>query len=356
MRCAKCNSLFTFFLLVITTIVRAEQSPPSLSPAPLTSAESALFSNPVIDRDFPDPAVLVAGNTFYAYATNSGGVNVQIARSEDLVNWQRLPDAMPALPPWARKGFTWAPDVRALQNNTRFVLHFTARDRKSARQCIGVASSDRPEGPFVSTDTAPLIAQIGEGGSIDPFTFLDDDGQLYLLWKNDGNACRCTTWIYLQKLSSDGLRLIGPPRRILSPDLAWEGDLVEAPSLCRQYGKYYLFYSGNCYANHSYAIGCAVADSLDGSFKKLSRDPLMCTQQSGNAACGPGGQVLVRTAAGETWMVYHSWDERHRYRAMHLSQLTWQNGKPCLNPPTRQPQLRPNCGNAVLTPEKVPTK
>jgi hypothetical protein len=69
------------------------------------------FENPVIRSDFPDPSVLQVGHTYYAYATNAFGKNVQVARSQDMVHWDLLPDAMPALPSWAQPGgsYVWAP-------------------------------------------------------------------------------------------------------------------------------------------------------------------------------------------------------------------------------------------------------
>ena len=64
------------------------------------------FVNPVI-RNFPDPDVMQVGDTFYVYATNNrlaasgSGNNIQIASSADLVNWERLPDALPELAAWS---------------------------------------------------------------------------------------------------------------------------------------------------------------------------------------------------------------------------------------------------------------
>ena len=43
-------------------------------------------------------------------------------------------------------------------------------------QCIGLATSDKPEGPFQPQGDKPLICQVDQGGSIDPATFRDNDG------------------------------------------------------------------------------------------------------------------------------------------------------------------------------------
>ena len=51
--------------------------------------------------------------------------------------------------------------------------------------------------------------------------FVATDGTAYLYWKNDGNAVGKDTWISVQRLSADGLRLEGEPKRLLRQDLLW---------------------------------------------------------------------------------------------------------------------------------------
>ena len=100
------------------------------------------FANPVIDQDFADPGALKVGDTYYAYATNFGSTNVQVARSKDLVHWEMLNDALPILPAWASPNNTWAPEVMALADGKSYVMYFTARDTTSNKQCVGVAYVD----------------------------------------------------------------------------------------------------------------------------------------------------------------------------------------------------------------------
>src|SRR3954468_13136542 len=118
-------------------------------------APSGPLYPPVIRADFPDPFLLEHDGGYLAYATNTDGANVQMASSADLAAWRilfddpgagRLHDAMPVLPPWAQAGFTWAPEV--LQTPGGFALYFTARHAASGLQCVGVATSSDPLGPF----------------------------------------------------------------------------------------------------------------------------------------------------------------------------------------------------------------
>lgn len=317
----------------------AARPSPSPSPAPVTPGPDE-FVNPVIDRDFPDPDVLLVGESYYAYATNSGSTNIQTVRSEDLVDWESLPDALPTLPPWAKAGFTWAPEVTTAADGKTFVMYMTARDTASNKQCIGVATSDKPEGPFQSASETPLICQLEEGGSIDASSFVDDDGTRYVLWKNDGNCCGFTTYLYLQRVSADGLTLEGEPTRLINNDQAWEGNLVEAPTLWKHEGRYFLFYSANNYAGLNYATGVASADAITGPYTKMPK-PLLSSDLKTGAAFGPGGQDVVLDKDQETWLLYHSWDTTITYRGMQIDELRWENGMPVVDGPDRGPQARP---------------
>src|SRR4051812_28502749 len=150
----------------------------------------ASYRNPVIDADFPDPAVLRAADGFYyVYATQSMRdghmLNIQIARSRDLVRWERLGDALPVKPSWAsRTQDFWAPHV--VEHGGRFYLYYSAKPDAALTDasrglCLAVATADRPEGPF--TDSGRPL-QCGEGFvNIDPMAFDDPaTGRRLLYW------------------------------------------------------------------------------------------------------------------------------------------------------------------------------
>lgn len=317
--------------------------PPTAGPTTIPTPGPGEFANPVIDQDFADPDVLKVGDTYYAYATNSGGRNIQVARSADLVAWEILDDALPLQPDWAALNFglIWAPEVTSWDGGRTFTMYFVARDTASDKQCIGVATSTQPAGPFKGVGERPLICQADQGGSIDASAFTDDDGQRYLLWKNDGNCCGLDTWLYIQPVAADGLTLTGQPTQLIKADRGWEGQLVEAPTLWKQAGKYYLFYSANSYAGVDYAIGYALADAPTGPYTKPSDGPLFATDPASGVALGPGGQDVVLDDDGETWLMYHAWDPSAAYRRAALARLTWQGATPVVQPPSRAPMPKP---------------
>jgi beta-xylosidase len=272
--------------------------------------------NPVYPRDFPDPFVLKVGQTYYAYATNGNGSNVQTATSRDLVHWKPGPDALPRLGSWDFPGSTWAPEVARI--GRKYVLYYTA---SSGTQCVGRAVATSPRGPFVDSFKRALVCQKALGGSIDA-----DPSGGYLYWKNDGNSIGRRTRIWAQKLSRDGLHLVGPRRAIeANGNQAWEGGVVEAPEMLRHAGRYYLFYSGGNYNDDSYAVGYATCQGPLGPCVDAPENPILKT---GCRAHGPGHN----TFAGP-YIVYHAWNPAHTKRQLWLSRLEWRNGKPHVDGP-----------------------
>jgi arabinan endo-1,5-alpha-L-arabinosidase len=303
---------------------RAAPSAPASTPA--ASGSAAAGPALLLDRDFPDPDILRAGDTYYAYATNVVGVNVQVATSTDLATWTLLPgDALPTLGPWATPGRTWAPEVAAAPGGG-FLLYYTAHSMDPDRQCIGLAAGTDPRGPFTPVGAGPLVCPAAEGGAIDAATFTDGDRR-YLLWKNDGNAVGRDTWIQLAPLAADGRSLAGSPVRLIRQDRAFEGAVVEAPTLWRHGSRYVLFYSANDYGGDNYVTAYATAPSPAGPWTKAS-EPLLRTATYGGAVRGPGGQDVLTGPDGTDRIAFHGWDPTYTYRRLYLAVLDWSGDRP----------------------------
>jgi beta-xylosidase len=304
---------------------------------------------PVLAQDFPDPFVLSHENGFLAYATNprDGAVNIQMAHSTNLADWELIRDkdkphdAMPVLPPWAIAGYTWAPEV--IRTDKGYVLHFTARERKSGLQCLGAAFSTTPQGPFRSDAQEPLLCQRELGGTIDSDPFRDADGQIYLYFKNDGNNphFKLPTSIFVQRMSPDATHLTGEPIAILHNDANWEGNVVEAPTMVRYGDRYILFFSANYYgwersqALSPYAMGYAVCAGPMGPCTDAATNPILYSYHDSRSGClsGPGHQAVF-TAAGRPFIAFHAWGttgdcrNAHDGRYLYIAPLNWKDGTP----------------------------
>ena len=303
---------------------------------------------PVYRDNFPDPHIVLHDSEFIAYSTNDGP-NLPMLTSRDLVNWAPVTsvdgkrvDGMPLMAPWARKDRTWAPEV--MQVGSKWLLYYTAAHAKKAVQCIGVAIANNPKGPFTDPSSEPLVCQQGEGGTIDANPFRDTDGKLYLYYKSDGNAVGKTTYIWGQRLSDDGLKVVGDPVALIQDDEKWEWKLVEAPAMVKSPGGYQMFYSAAYYGwdfpkerLSNYATGYANCAGPLGPCKDAPDNPILHSFNDREAGCvsGPGHPAIFKVGERH-FMAFHAWAatrgcrpaEGERY--LYIAPLFWKDGKPQL--------------------------
>lgn len=280
----------------------------------MTSAGAATaFHAPAYSGDFPDPALLLVGGTYWAYATGTGGTNLQVMSSPDLRTWTAPIDPLHELPRWASYGQTWAPGV--VRRGDQFRMYYTVRDAQMHRQCVSVASSVLPQGPFVDLSTGPLVCQSTIGGSIDPDPYVDPvSGLLYLVWKSQDNMLGHPTRIWAQQLAPDGLSLGAgtSPSLLLASKAGWQAGTVEGPTVLRDGRMYYLFYGGNSYATPASGIGYATSRSLLGPFTDRSTARAW-VGTTGNAR-GPQGPAVFTDRSGTTRMAFAAWEGKVGYQ------------------------------------------
>src|ERR1700722_3492265 len=215
---------------------------------------SAAVATPAYNADAPDPDVIRVGTTYYAYTTGTDKGNIPVLTSTDLQNWSVVGDALPSLPSWSARGFTWSPGVVSLES--RYVMYYATEVAAGGEECISVATSTDPTGAVTDTSSAPFMCQTALGGSIDPQPFVDGDGSVYLYWKSNAGASAVPAVIWAALLSPDGLSLASAPVAVLTQDQSWEST-VEGPDMVDASGAYVLFYSGGDWNSAGYGVGYA---------------------------------------------------------------------------------------------------
>jgi arabinan endo-1,5-alpha-L-arabinosidase len=340
--------------LVVVAMVAslvALASTPAASGADRSVAQAAGgYRNAVLNRDFPDPDVIRAGNgLYYAYSTESdttkGHINIQVARSHNLVRWHYLGDALPKLPSWGNKAVvSWAPQV--VRHGGRYHLYYSIvpnRLQSDFGLCLAVATSRSPAGPFRTTNKplycGPTLSDIDPDVFHDPAT-----GHWLVYWGSGGDVVTARLAPNLDRLASPHaepkLMLRGWSERVHRPyEHGVEGMFVTA-----RHGWYYLFYSGdNCcsYPPH-YAVMVARSHHATGPFHRLEstrpgRSSVIV--HSNRRWVGPGHSSVIRDRAGHDWLVFHAIDTRHPYlpggqqavrRPMLIDRIVYRHGWPTI--------------------------
>lgn len=223
----------------------------------------------------PDPSILIGHSPSPAVTLvcTGNGFPIRTAATIGQLSDVRPHSAFAAggRPAWASGGY-WAPDLEKVGN--RYLLYYSALRRGDRRHCIGVAISRRPSGGFRDIG-APLI-DTEPDGAIDP-ALLSVDGQLFLLYKRDGNSVGAPSVIFGRRLSADGIRLAGSGVVLLrSRRGGWEDGIVEGPAPVHLGHTTYLLYSEGRFYAAAYAEGEAVRTGYPlGRYRRAAAAPIL---------------------------------------------------------------------------------
>lgn len=255
--------------------------------------------SPVFPGWYADPEGIIYNGKYWIFPTYSAPYKDQVFldafSSKDLTNWkkhERVIDTGSVS--WAEKAL-WAPSV--IGRNGKYFLFFGANDIQSDEENggIGIAVSDRPEGPYSDYLGKPLIDKFYNGAQpIDQFVFEDSDRKLYLIY---GGWRHCN----IVKLRDD-LKGIEPMAdgvvfREITPE-----DYVEGPFMFIRNGKYYFMWSEGGWTGPDYSVAYAISDSLFGPYERIGR----IIQQDPSIATGAGHHSVIQIpGTDEYYFVYH---------------------------------------------------
>ena len=245
---------------------------------------------PALEGYTADPAIRVFGDTYYLYPTSDKPhwqtTDFSVWTSKNLVDWNKQAMVLDVTRDlsWARIE-AWAPD--AIARDGKYFFYFCAGGE------IGVATGASPLGPFKDALGAPLVRK-GTGidtNPIDPYPFIDDDGQAYLYYGNGRLA-------NVYRLKPDMVTLDGPPQAIALQEFR-EGVVV-----FKRQGKYYFMWSIDDARSPNYRVGWGVADSPLGPVTPAARDFIVL--QRHGAAVGTAHHSVVNVPGTDRWYVaYH---------------------------------------------------
>ena len=204
-----------------------------------TPQEKPLAGNPVFPGKYADPEGVIWDGKYWIFPTASLPFKEQTYldafSSPDLVNWtkhERIIDNQEVKWLWQAM---WAPAI--IRKDNSYYLFFGGNDmHEKGEGGIGVAKSDKPEGPYKDILGKPLIDEVIKGAQpIDQFVFQDKDGTYYMYY---GGWRHCN----VGKLNDSFTGFVpfedGEIFKEVTPE-----NYVEGPFMFIKDGKYYFMWS-----------------------------------------------------------------------------------------------------------------
>lgn len=274
------------------------------------------YTNPVINADYSDPDVCVAGEDYYLTASSFNCIpGLPILHSKDLVNWEIVGHAVKELEPKqefdrpSHGNGIWAPSIR--YHNGEFYIYWGDPDYG-----VFMVKAKDPAGEW----SKPLCVIPGKG-LIDTTPLWDDDGRCYLVNAYANSRSRFASVIAIRELSADGTKPIGNPVIIYDGN-GTESRTCEGPKIYKRDGWYWVMFPAG-----GVPTGFQVAMRSKNPFGPYESKVVLA--QGKTKINGPHQGAWVHTKFGEEWFL-HFQDKEAYGRVVHLQPVTWKDNWPVM--------------------------
>lgn len=274
------------------------------------------YTNPVINADYSDPDVCVAGEDYYLTASSFNCIpGLPILHSKDLVNWEIVGHAVKELEPKqefdrpSHGNGVWAPSIR--YHNGEFYIYWGDPDYG-----VFMVKTKDPAGEW----SKPLCVIPGKG-LIDTTPLWDDDGRCYLVNAYANSRSRFASVIAIRELSADGTKPIGNPVIIYDGN-GTESRTCEGPKIYKRDGWYWVMFPAG-----GVPTGFQVVMRSKNPFGPYESKVVLA--QGKTKINGPHQGAWVHTKFGEDWFL-HFQDKEAYGRVVHLQPVTWKDNWPVM--------------------------
>lgn len=274
------------------------------------------YTNPVINADYSDPDVCVAGEDYYLTASSFNCIpGLPILHSKDLVNWEIVGHAVKELEPKqefdrpSHGNGIWAPSIR--YHNGEFYIYWGDPDYG-----VFMVKTKDPAGEW----SKPLCVIPGKG-LIDTTPLWDDDGRCYLVNAYANSRSRFASVIAIRELSADGTKPIGNPVIIYDGN-GTESRTCEGPKIYKRDGWYWVMFPAG-----GVPTGFQVVMRSKNPFGPYESKVVLA--QCKTKINGPHQGAWVHTKFGEDWFL-HFQDKEAYGRVVHLQPVTWKDNWPVM--------------------------
>ena len=257
---------------------------------------------------------------------------IGIADSTDLVHWNKVGELLPA-GEYERKGLC-APGARVMGGQVHL---FYQTYGNNAQDAICHATSENGV-DFARDASNPIFRPSGSwtaGRAIDAEVFpVGDRLMLYFATRDVAYKIQ-KIGLASAPLNSDFARDKWRQENsgsILVPELDWERNCIEAPTITRHQGRLWMFYAG-AYNNEPQQIG--VAWSQDGfGWRRLSEHPFLPSGTPGTWNHSESGHpgIFSDPQTGRTWLFFQGNNDGGKTWYLSKVEVFWKQGEPSLTP------------------------
>ncbi|MET7339028.1 family 43 glycosylhydrolase [Nonomuraea sp. NPDC005650] len=297
-----------------------------------------MYRNPIINADWPDPDAIRVGEMYYLVASSfNRAPGLPILRSPNLLDWEPIGRALPAVPPDAHfelprhGGGVWAPSIR--HHDGLFWIFYPDPDRG-----VLVLTAEDPAGPW----SEPHVLLPGLG-VIDPCPLWDDDGRAWMVFGWAKSRSGVNNRLSVVQISPDARRTLSAPTTVIDGDLLPGYFTLEGPKFYQRDGWYWIF-----------APAGGVSTGWQSVFR--SRHVLgpyedrIVLQQAGTPVNGPHQGAWITSPEGEDWFL-HFQDRGVFGRVTHLQPMRWdEEGWPVIGADGRPVLEHPAPARALTAP------
>lgn len=274
-----------------------------------------------------DPVVVNFGGRYLMYYSKRSfkdlkdgmqGWNIGIAESKDLYHWSKVAEIHPHAD-YEQKGLC-APGAVVKDGKVHLFYQTYGNGPKDA-----ICHAWSADGVHFERDAAnPVFSPRGDwtnGRAIDADVyFYNNKWFLYFATRDkagkiqkQGVATSSGDFSKWQQASD---------KSILEPQLAWEGECIEAASIIKRNNRLYMFYAGS-YNNMPQQIG--VAESKDGiHWKRLSDKPFLVNGAPGTWNSSESGHPgIFEDTDGKTYLFYQGNDDKGKTWYLSNVKIGW---------------------------------
>ena len=284
-----------------------------------------------------DPAVVRFDGSYWLYYSippfgdgrkNDGSAN-GIPRSTDLEAWYKVGEILPQVA-YEQNGLG-APGAIVLEGQIHLFYQTYGNWEKDAI-CHAVSEDGLH---FSRNATNPIFAPTGAwtvGRAIDADVIVHE-GQLFLYFATRDPEMRIQMLGVAAAPLDSGFghsawtQLCDAP--ILKPELPWEQECIEAATVCKHAGTFFMFYGG-AYNNKPQQIGCATSE--DGiHWRRLSDKPFLPNGEPGTWNSSESGHPFVFVDDdGSTYLFFQGNNDNGRTWYLSKRRIGWKGNGPYL--------------------------